>query len=58
MLEEWKDIYYQNGDEIIDYRNLYQVSNYGKVRSLDRIDSNNRFWKGRILKQKKTKRTH
>lgn len=49
--EEWKDIYYEDlrtGD-IIDYRGMYQVSNLGRVRSLDRIDSCNRYYKGVIL---------
>ena len=32
------------------YEGLYEVSNTGIVRSLDRYDSNNHFLKGRILK--------
>lgn len=40
--EIWKDI--------IGYEGLYQVSSLGRVRSLDRYDSNNHFLKGRILK--------
>lgn len=40
--EIWKDI-----DEYIGY---YQVSNLGRVKSLDRITSDGRFRKGRILK--------
>lgn len=39
----WKDI--------PSYEGLYQVSNDGKVRSLDRIDTLGRKRKGRILKQ-------
>lgn len=31
------------------YEGLYEVSSYGRVRSLDRYDKMNRFWKGRIL---------
>lgn len=41
MKEIWKDIE--------DYEGLYQVSNTGKVRSLDRIDDIGRKIKGRIL---------
>lgn len=40
--EIWKDI--------LGYEGLYQVSSFGRVRGLDRYDSMNRFWKGRILK--------
>lgn len=42
MEEIWKDIK--------GYEGIYQVSNYGKIRSLDRIDKINHFHKGRILK--------
>ena len=42
MQEIWKDI-----DEYIGY---YQVSNLGRVKSLDRITSEGRFRKGKILK--------
>ena len=41
MIEIWKDIEGYEG---------YQVSNLGRVRSLDRIDSNNHPLKGVILK--------
>ena len=50
MQEIWKDI--------VDYENLYQVSNLGRVRSLDRIivDSRNvRKFKGVDLKKHKKK---
>lgn len=40
--EIWKDI--------LGYEGLYQVSSYGRVRSLDRYDERNRFLRGRILK--------
>lgn len=40
--EIWKDI--------IGYEGLYQVSSLGRVRSLDKYDSMNRFYEGRILK--------
>lgn len=38
MKEEWRDIYYYNKptEEWIDYRGMYQVSNYGELRSVDR----------------------
>lgn len=42
MKEIWKDIK--------GYEGIYQVSNLGRVRSLDRIDSNNHPLKGVILK--------
>ena len=55
--EEWKDIYYEDlrTGELIDYRGLYQVSNLGRVRSLDRITNHKknsdftRKIKGRIM---------
>lgn len=41
-MEIWKDV--------IGYEGLYQVSNLGRVRSLDRYDSLKRLKKGTILK--------
>lgn len=35
---------------VVGYKELYEVSNFGRVRSLDRIDSNNHPLKGVILK--------
>lgn len=32
-----------------DYEGLYEVSDFGRVRSLDRIDSGNRNLKGKVL---------
>lgn len=42
MEEVWKDI--------PGYEGAYQVSNFGKVRSLDRISHNGKHYKGRVLK--------
>lgn len=36
---------------ILEYEGLYEVSNYGRVRSLDRIDSRGNRAHGRILRQ-------
>lgn len=44
--EIWKDIQ--------GYEGKYQVSNFGRVRSLDRIDAENHFRKGQIMKIKYT----
>ena len=35
---------------VVGYEGLYEVSNTGQVRSLDKYDSINRFYEGRILK--------
>ena len=43
MVEVWKDIQ--------GYEGFYQVSNFGNVRSLDRIDCNGRFRKSRNCKK-------
>lgn len=57
--EIWKDIYYFNEptNEWIDYRGLYQVSNFGRVRSLDRTVKSGkcgvRIYKGKYLKTSK-----
>lgn len=32
--EVWKDIYIFKNDEVYDYRNLYQISNKGQIKSL------------------------
>ncbi len=47
MLEIWKDI--------PNYEGLYQVSNIGNVKSLDRIDCSNRKLKGNNLSQTRDK---
>lgn len=56
MEEIWKDIYYYNEPkkEWVDYRGLYQVSNFGRVRSLDRTGKSGKYgvriYKGKYLK--------
>ena len=42
MNEEWRPV--------VGYEGLYEVSSYGRVRSLDKYDSMNRFLRGRILR--------
>ena len=42
MIEEWKDIE--------GYEGIYQISNLGRVKSLDRLDSSNHRLKGNIRK--------
>ena len=59
-MEIWKDIYFTNEDgTLYDFRGKYQVSNLGRVRSLDTTKTyiNNgtlcsRNFKGKILSQK------
>ena len=46
--ETWKDI--------PGYEGMYQASNYGRIRGLDRIDGRGRNWKGRILSPKVDKK--
>lgn len=47
-LEEWKDV------PVVGYEGLYQVSNMGRVRSVDRVIENSIgkkcYYKGRVLK--------
>lgn len=47
MDEVWKDI--------VGYEGKYQISSFGKVRSIDRIDSSAKKRKGRLLKPCKDK---
>lgn len=50
MEEVWKDI--------AGYEGLYQVSNYGNVRSVDRYTKTSnsvRFYKGRLMKQEQNR---
>lgn len=48
MSEVWKDI-----DE---YKGLYQVSNWGRIKSVERILKDGRSWKEKILKTSKNNR--
>lgn len=50
--EEWRDIVIEKNGILYDYTGMYQVSNFGRVRSLDRVDSNGHKVKGKILKLK------
>ena len=51
MQEEiWKDIYFEDKGKIYDYRGLYQVSNMGRVRSVER-HINTRTYPSVIMKQ-------
>ena len=57
-MEVWKDVYFYCDfrKRLFDYRGLYQVSNKGRVKSLDRMDTNNHFRKGQNLTLKNRKR--
>lgn len=58
--EIWKDVVYTANSEIRDYTGLYQVSNYGNVRSVDRTVVSNigRLCAipGKVLKKRKRER--
>ena len=55
MNTEWKDIYFEQNGVIYDYRGLYQVSNQGNVKSLERLDSLGRTVKEKVLNKIKHK---
>lgn len=42
MNEQWKPV--------VGFESVYRVSNFGRVRSLDRIDAMGRPWAGRVLR--------
>ena len=50
--EIWKDIIIERNGEVYDYTGLYQVSNYGRVKSLDRLNASGHRLKGKVLKPK------
>lgn len=50
MNEVWKDIYFEENGIEYDYKGIYQVSNLGRIKSLERIDGSNRHTKEKILK--------
>lgn len=56
MEEIWKDITVEYKGVLYDLTGLYQVSNYGRVKSLDRLDSNGHKLKEKILKIKPDKK--
>ena len=37
---------------VVGYEGLYEISSYGRVRSMDRYDGRNHFIKGKLLKNK------
>lgn len=49
MEEEWR--------AVIGFEGLYEVSNIGRVRGIDRVLSDGRRWKGKILAQKRDVRS-
>ena len=53
--EVWKDIFYVDCRtvEIIDYRGLYQVSNFGRIKSLENKNYRNQYKKEFIISQHK-----
>ena len=55
MEEQWRDIIIEKNGVVYDYSGIYEVSNLGRVRSVDRVDSRGRRLEGRILKQNKNK---
>ena len=51
MEEIWKDIKFTDTDgKEYDYTGLYQISNMGRVRSIERYDANGHLLKERVLK--------
>lgn len=50
MEEQWKPIIIEKNGEVYDYEGLYEVSNFGRVRSCDRISVSGHRLKGKIMK--------
>lgn len=46
--EIWKDIIIEKNGVLYDYTGIYQVSNLGRIRSLDRITPDGRNIKGQV----------
>lgn len=42
--EQWRPV--------VGFEGLYEVSDHGSVRGVDRVDSQGRVWRGRVLRQK------
>lgn len=56
MQEVWKDIIIiEQNNVVYDFTGLYQVSNMGRIRSLDRIDASGHQLKGKMMKLTKRK---
>ena len=62
--EVWKDIYFIENGVTWDFRGVYQISNFGRVKSLERYDKLNHKRNEKILSNGKsgiyerTLRTH
>ncbi len=48
MEEIWKDIVIEKNGVVYDYTGIYQVSNLGRIRSLDRTTPDGRYIKGKV----------
>ena len=48
--EQWKPIIIESDGTIYDYTGYYQISNYGRVRSLSRIDARGHTRNGKIMR--------
>ena len=53
--EVWKNIKFFEKGVLYDYTGIFQVSNYGRIKFLERIDSNNHLVKEKIKKQRTDK---
>lgn len=52
MEEIWKDIYFIKDNKTFDYIGYYQVSNFGRIKTLERKDTNNHIVKEKIKSQR------
>ena len=55
MEEIWKDIYFIKDNKTFDYIGYYQVSNFGRIKTLERKDTNNHIVKEKIKSQRTDK---